>query len=62
MCFYLSAALGAPEVVVPGRKNKPTELQVLMIIVGQVPYQSKVTRRIEHPPFAVGVLGLPGKL
>ncbi|PVH80611.1 amidase signature enzyme [Cadophora sp. DSE1049] len=45
MCSYLSPSIGAPELIIP---------------VGQIPYESKVTSRKEYLPFAVGIVGLPG--
>lgn len=53
----------APEVTAPGKSCSalnPCRGFVLTVIVGDIPYNSTVTKREEPLPIAVSVIGAPG--
>jgi len=58
--LYLSPALGAPELVVPGKQANYDRDILLTSAAGQIPFNSRITGQQEYLPVAVSLLGAPG--
>lgn len=57
--LYLSPILGAPEIVVPGKRNVHSRGQTLIFPAGQISFRSRITEHEEYLPVAVSLLGAP---
>lgn len=60
--LFVAPILKAPELTVPGINKECLKLARFsnFALVGQVPFRSKVTGRIEHLPVAISLLASPG--
>ncbi|KAI9767311.1 MAG: hypothetical protein M1840_005720 [Geoglossum simile] len=59
--LFLAPILSAPELVVPSKFHTPLNMfKTNNLLVGQLPYDSRVSGRVEQLPVAISVLGLAG--
>lgn len=62
--LFLSPVLGAPELTVPSKwvLNHGTAMMLnCNCVVGELPYESKVSGRTEYLPIGISLLSDPGK-
>lgn len=63
--LFLSPILGAPELTVPSKfalsRILNSEIVKYSVVVGELPYESKVSRRTEYLPAGLSLMSDPGE-